>query len=116
MPASPAQAAAPSSPSTHEAPAADPGASGTGPARAILQPLPALPDDLRQEAFQAVARVRLSIHPDGSVSVELLDPTRNPRLNQILLNTLAKWRFFPAMKDGHAIESSQEIRVHFNVN
>jgi protein TonB len=90
-------------------------ASGNGPAHAILQPLPSLPDDLRADAFQAVATARFSIHRDGSVDVELIKPTHNPRLNQLLLDALQKWRFFPAMKNGSAVESSQDIRVHFNV-
>jgi protein TonB len=89
---------------------------GNGPAHAILQPLPSLPDDLREDAFQAVATARFSVHRDGSVDVELIKPTHNPRLNQLLLDALKKWRFFPAMKNGEAIESTQDIRVHFNVD
>jgi periplasmic protein TonB len=89
---------------------------GNGPAHAILQPLPSLPDDLREDAFQAVATARFSVHRDGSVDVELIKPTHNPRLNQLLLDALKKWRFFPAMKNGEAVESTQDIRVHFNVD
>jgi protein TonB len=89
---------------------------GNGPAHAILQPLPSLPDDLREDAFQAVATARFSVHRDGSVDVELIKPTHNPRLNQLLVDALKKWRFFPAMKNGEAVESTQDIRVHFNVD
>ncbi|CAB3767151.1 energy transducer TonB [Paraburkholderia solisilvae] len=89
---------------------------GNGAAHPILQPLPSLPDDLREDAFQAVATARFSVHRDGSVDVELIKPTHNPRLNQLLLDALKKWRFFPAMKNGEAVESTQDIRVHFNVD
>ncbi|WP_236070022.1 energy transducer TonB [Paraburkholderia nemoris] len=85
-------------------------------AHAIAQPLPELPDDLRDQAYQTVATARFAIHVDGSVDVELIKPTANPRLNQILLETLRKWRFFPAMQAGHPVESRQDIRVHFNVS
>jgi protein TonB len=34
----------------------------------------------------------------------------------LLLETLHKWRFFPAMQDRHAVESHQDLRVHFNVS
>lgn len=88
---------------------------GDGPAHAIVQPLPVLPDDLREEAYRAIALARFSIHPDGSVDVMLVKPTQNPRLNQLLLEALRNWRFFPAMKGGRPIESEQDIRVHFNV-
>jgi protein TonB len=91
-------------------------AGGNGPAHAIFQPLPELPDDLREDGLQTVAMARFSIHPDGSVEVELISPTHVPRLNQLLLDALRKWRFFPAMKDGQPIASSQDIRVHFNVD
>jgi protein TonB len=85
-------------------------------AHSISQPLPELPEHLREQAYQTVATARFMIHVDGSVDVELIKPTPNPRLNQILLESLRKWRFFPAMQAGHPVESRQDIRVHFNVN
>ncbi|MFC0692285.1 TonB family protein [Paraburkholderia humisilvae] len=108
----PPQGAGPATPSTQSGTTS----AGNGPAHAILQPLPAIPDDLREDAFQAVATARFAVHRDGSVDVELIKPTHNPRLNQLLLDALTKWRFFPAMKNGEAVESTQEIRVHVNVD
>lgn len=90
--------------------------SGLTQARLLSQPLPALPDDLREVAYQAVAVARFVIRSDGSFDVELVKPTQNPRLNQILLETLRKWRFFPAMENGRPVESHQDVRVHFNVD
>jgi periplasmic protein TonB len=90
--------------------------SGDAAAHSISQPLPELPDDLREQAYQTVATARFAIHADGSVDVELIRPTPSPRLNQLLLETLRKWRFFPAMQAGHPVESRQDIRVHFNVS
>ncbi|KQR90297.1 hypothetical protein ASG35_03605 [Burkholderia sp. Leaf177] len=85
-------------------------------ARVISQPMPFLPDDLREDAYQTMAIARFDVHADGTVDVELSKPTSNPRLNALLLDALRKWRFFPAMQDGHAIESHQDVRVHFNVS
>lgn len=85
-------------------------------AHSIAQPLPVLPDDLREQAYQTVATARFMIHADGSADVELVKPTSSPRLNQILLEALHQWRFFPALQNGHPIESQQDIRVHFNVD
>ncbi|QGZ66907.1 TonB family protein [Paraburkholderia acidisoli] len=103
--------------SATDAPAAatDANASGNAAAHALVQPLPVIPDDLRDQGYQALALARFTIHADGSVDVALVHPTQNPRLNQILLESLRKWRFFPAMKAGHPVESEQDIRVHFNV-
>ncbi len=98
--------------------AAAPAASTTAntAARSISQPLPSLPDDLRGQAYQTVATARFTIHVDGSVDVELIQATPTPRLNQLLLDTLRRWRFFPALHDGRPVESTQDIRVHFNVS
>ncbi|WGS52598.1 TonB family protein [Paraburkholderia sp. D15] len=85
-------------------------------ARAIAQPLPELPDDLRDQAYRTVATARFTIHADGSIDVDLVKATPNPRLNQLLLEVLRKWRFSPAMQAGHPMESRQDIRVHFNVD
>ncbi|WP_347232551.1 TonB family protein [Paraburkholderia sp. RAU2J] len=115
-----ATAAAPSTSSDRGATTAErtsaESAPGNSPARAIAQPLPSVPDELREQAYQTVAIARLVIHTDGSVAVELIKPTQYPRLNQIVVETLRSWRFFPAMQDGHPVETRQEIRVHFNVS
>jgi protein TonB len=78
--------------------------------------LPEVPDDLRELALSTVALARLHIHVDGTVTVELLQATPDPRLNQRVLQTLRNWRFVPARQDGHAVASELDVRVHFNVN
>ena len=99
---------------------ASPGTAAAAPegsaARVISQPMPSLPDDLREDAYQAIAVARFDIHADGTIEVELSKPTQNPRLNALLLEALRKWRFFPAMQGGHPVESHQDVRVHFNVS
>ena len=84
-------------------------------ARAIYAPTPTIPDDLREDVFQAVAIAHFKVGPDGTVEVTLAQPTPNPRLNQILLNTLREWKFFPAMKDGIAINSEFDVRIPISV-
>jgi len=80
-------------------------------ARALYAPAPAIPDDLREEPFSTVAVARFKVSPEGNVDVTLVTPTPNPRLNQILLDTLKQWKFFPAMKDGVAVNSEFELRI-----
>ena len=84
-------------------------------ARAIYAPTPTIPDDLRENVFRAVAIAHFKVSPDGAVEVTLEQPTPNPRLNQILLNTLRQWKFFPAMKDGIAINSEFDVRIPITV-
>jgi periplasmic protein TonB len=96
--------------------APSPTTSGTAQARLLSQPIPVLPDDLREQGYQLTAVAHFTIHADGSIDVELIKPTQNPRLNQILLDTLHRWRFFPAMQNGHPVDSEQDVRVHFSVS
>ncbi len=84
-------------------------------ARAIYAPTPAIPDDLRETVFQAVAVAHFRVAPDGTIEVTLVQPTPNPRLNQILLETLREWKFFPATKDGIAIASEFDVRIPITV-
>lgn len=88
----------------------------SAPARLLSQPLPELPDDLREDGYQFVAVVRFVIHADGTFDVQLIKPTPNPRLNQILMQTVREWRFAPATEAGHPVETHQDVRVHFNVD
>ena len=84
-------------------------------ARAIVRPIPQIPDDLREGAFNSAALVRFHVAVDGSVTVELAKPTPNPRLNRILLDSLKKWRFIPAIKNGKPVASTEEIIVRIEV-
>ena len=84
-------------------------------ARAIFAPVPKISDELREDAFEAVAVAHFKISYDGNVNVTLATPTSNPRLNQILLDTLKQWRFFPAVKDGIAIDSEFDVRIPITV-
>lgn len=85
-------------------------------ARAIYQPIPKIPEELRYEAIRAEAVARFHINVDGTVAVELIKPTTNPRINQIILNTLRTWKFLPALQNGNPVPSVQEIKIHVEVS
>jgi periplasmic protein TonB len=84
-------------------------------ARAIYAPVPNIPDDLREQIFQAEAVAQFTVSYDGTVKVTLIKPTPNPRLNQILLDTLQQWKFFPAVKGGVAIDSIFQLKIPISV-
>lgn len=89
--------------------------SDSGGARAIYAPKPVIPDDLRDQIINTVAVAHFEVASNGKVQVSLTKPTDIPELNQILLNTLRQWRFFPAMKNGVAVNSQFEIRIPISV-
>jgi periplasmic protein TonB len=89
--------------------------SDTAGARAIYAPTPTIPDDLREDALNAIAIAHFKVGYDGQVEVALAKPTSNPELNQILLDTLKQWKFFPAMRSGVAIPSEFDVRIPITV-
>lgn len=77
----------------------------------LFNPLPKIPDDLREEAFRSEAIARFHIASNGSVAnVELIKPCQNPRLNNLLLKSLRNWKFEPSTAG-----FTQDIRVTFSV-
>ncbi len=84
-------------------------------AHAIYAPTPVIPDDLREDVMQTEAVARFNVSFDGVSEVTLEKPTSSPRLNQVLLETLKQWKFFPAVKNGVAIPSSFEVRIPISV-
>ena len=93
-------------------------ASGSEPNKAatiVARPLPEIPEELRDEAFNSYAIARFYIAADGSTTVELIKPCNNPRLNQLLLQNLRKWKFAPASVAGVATASTQDVKVNFKV-
>lgn len=85
-------------------------------ARTLSQPMPVIPDELRDEAMHERATARFHISVDGSATVELIRPTQNPRLNRLLLETLRQWKFDPAIQDGKAVPSTQDIVIRVQVD
>jgi protein TonB len=110
---------------THPEGTGVPGGTGTGSAaglgsdtagaRAIYAPTPTIPDDLREDALDTIAIAHFKVGYDGQVEVALVKPTSNPELNQILLDTLKQWKFFPAMRSGVAIPSEFDVRIPVTV-
>jgi len=84
-------------------------------ARALYKPLPEIPDTLRQRSIDVVALARFRVAADGSAQVELIEPTIDPDLNRALLDSLKRWRFFPAMQNGKPVASSVDIRIPVSV-
>jgi len=85
------------------------------PARPVYNPLPTIPDELRDRASTAEALARFAITAEGKVSVELVTPTPDPLLNRAILETLRTWRFTPAMENGKPVASSRVLHITVEV-
>ncbi|HVN91278.1 MAG TPA: TonB family protein [Candidatus Binataceae bacterium] len=84
-------------------------------ARATYAPVPEIPDDLRENIINTVAIAHFKVDISGVAEVSLAQPTDNPRLNEIILDTLKQWRFTPATRGGIAVESEFDIRIPITV-
>ncbi len=111
----PAEAVSAAGEQAPQSPPASRGVGGLGTdsngARALYAPPPQIPDDLRENVFETIAVAHFHVGFDGDAKVSLNQPTSNPRLNVILLDTLKQWRFFPAIRNGIAIDSEFDIRI-----
>jgi periplasmic protein TonB len=114
----PSAAPTTSAPASTASPAAAEGSAGgvglgndNSGARAIYDPAPEIPDELREDALDAVAVAHFEVGYDGHAEVTLTQPTMNPQLNELLLATLRQWRFAPATRNGVAVESAFDIRI-----
>ena len=77
--------------------------------------MPELPEALRRRAIEVVAVARFSVTASGTAQVELTEPTPDPELNRALLDSLRRWRFFPAMRNGRPAASTIDIRIPISV-
>jgi protein TonB len=84
-------------------------------ARAIYKPMPEIPESLRHRTMDVVAVARFRVTANGSAQVDLTEPTGDPDLNRALLETLKRWRFFPAMQAGKPVDSTFDIRIPLSV-
>jgi protein TonB len=96
-------------------PQGPPSGTDTMSARAIYKPMPEIPESLRHRTVDLVAVARFQVTVDGSAQVELTQPTSDPALNRALLETLKRWRFFPAMQAGKPILSTIDVRIPISV-
>ena len=96
-------------------PQGPPGGTENMSARAIYKPLPEIPESLRRRTMELVAVARFRVTAGGGAEVELTEPTSDPDLNRALIETLKRWRFFPAMQAGKPVASTIEIRIPISV-
>jgi periplasmic protein TonB len=94
---------------------ATPGGTDSMSARAIYKPMPEIPEALRRRTIDLVAVARFRVDATGRAQVELVEPTPDPDLNRALLESLERWRFFPATRAGRPVASTIDVRIPVSV-
>ncbi len=80
-------------------------------ALALECPQPAIPSDLCEHCHQKSCVVRFAIQESGKFTVRLVRSCGSEEVDDVVLTTLRRWRFKPALLDGKAIKSSRKVRV-----
>lgn len=92
-----------------------PGGTDSMSARAIYKPMPEIPEALRRRTIELVAVARFRVDAGGRAQVELIEPTPDPDLNLAILESLRRWRFFPATQAGRPVASTIDVRIPVSV-
>jgi TonB family protein len=74
-----------------------------------------IPDSLKSQSFKSFVRVRINVSADGSFTVTLRTSSGNPDVDKLVTDTLKKWTWKPALKDGDSVDSVQQFRFNFSV-
>lgn len=74
-----------------------------------------IPESLKSQSFKSFVRVRVEIGGDGKFKVILRTSSGNTDIDKLVVDTLNKWTWKPALKDGDAVESVQQFRFNFVV-
>ena len=74
-----------------------------------------IPENLKSQGFKSFVRVRVDIGADGKFSVIVRTSSGNTDIDKLVLDTLNKWTWKPALKDGEPVDSVQQFRFNFSV-
>jgi protein TonB len=74
-----------------------------------------IPENLKSQGFKSFVRVRVNIGADGKFTVALRTSSGNTDVDKLVLDTLNKWTWKPALKDGEPVDSVQQFRFNFSV-
>lgn len=74
-----------------------------------------IPESLKTQSFKSFVRVRVEIAADGKFKVILRTSSGNADVDKLVLDTLNRWTWKPALKDGDPADSVQQFRFNFSI-
>ncbi len=85
-------------------------------AEVVEQPRPEIPDELRNDVLNASVVAEFVVRADGSISdVKITRSAGIDQLDRVALETLKKWKFRPATRDGQPTEGRVRLHIDFEV-
>ncbi|MFN7183476.1 MAG: TonB family protein, partial [Thermomonas haemolytica] len=103
------------------APAAPAAAGGNGGSQAQPTPLstppPRYPPEALRMGIGGTVKVRVTVTPDGRVDrLELAETSGNRYLDRAALETVRRWTFRPAMRNGQPVQAEVVVPIQFDPN
>jgi protein TonB len=95
--------------------AISPLAAAVQPPQPTDQPAPAYPFDLRKEQREGQVTLLFTVTADGRVANPVVTQSSNWVFRDLVLNAVRKWKYTPAMEDGHPVSAKISQRFVFVV-
>ena len=104
------------SPAPTPAPAAPGPTASTDPAP-VSSPSPRYPQEALRRGESGKVMVRIEVGPDGvPTATSIVESSQSRALDKAALDAVKRWRFSPAVADGHPVVGSVVVPIEFNLD
>jgi TonB family protein len=91
------------------------GSRGVSNPKAIYAPSPAYGEKSRKKKLQGTVILQIVVTAQGTARDITVQKSLSPDLDQSAVNTVSKWKFEPAMKDGQPVAVRISVEVSFKL-
>lgn len=86
------------------------------PAVAVSKVYPTVPDRMMTTSWRATFQGQMTVHPDGTTTVQMVSSTGHPVLDRRAMEAARRWKFQPARRDGKAVASTRPVVFEYDVH
>jgi protein TonB len=83
------------------------------PPRAVYQPAPEIPPEVRQKKIKGAVHIVFVVDRNGRVANPLVQRSSNPALDQPALTAVRRWRFEPGKRAGQPVPFKMRVPISF---
>jgi len=83
----------------------------------VSSPSPRYPQDALRRGESGKVMVRIEVGPDGvPTAASIVESSQSRALDKAALDAVKRWRFSPAVADGHPVVGSVVVPIEFNLD
>lgn len=75
-----------------------------------------MPDTLLDSGYRSFVRVEVEVSEAGNFTVKIRTSSGNPDIDARVLDSLKRWKWKPALKNGVPVTSTQIFQIDFAVD